>query len=43
MTPAAAEAGLTVEVELLDVTDREAAARLIGGLYLYALVNNAAT
>lgn len=38
---AAADAGVTVEAELLDVTDAEACAALLKDLELYGLVNNA--
>lgn len=38
---AAAEAGVTVETEILDVTDQAAAERLVPGLGLWGLVNNA--
>jgi NAD(P)-dependent dehydrogenase (short-subunit alcohol dehydrogenase family) len=38
---AAAEAGVEVEVERLDVTDADACAEVMAGLDLYGLVNNA--
>lgn len=38
---AAAEAGVTVESEILDVTDPDACAEIISRFELYALVNNA--
>lgn len=38
---AAADAGVTVETVLLDVTDAEACERVVSGLGLYGLVNNA--
>lgn len=41
LAKAAAEAGVEVEPVLLDVTDADACAAVVGGLDLYALVNNA--
>ena len=38
---AAAEAGVEVDTVILDVTDEAACARVLGGLQLYGLVNNA--
>src|SRR5439155_16299310 len=41
VTRAASEAGLEVDTVLLDVTDADACARVLSGLQLYGLVNNA--
>lgn len=41
MQKAAAEAGVTVETAILDVTDAEACADVMGRFELYGLVNNA--
>ncbi|MBV9933302.1 MAG: SDR family NAD(P)-dependent oxidoreductase, partial [Actinobacteria bacterium] len=41
LAKAAAEAGVEVEPMLLDVTDADRCAEVVGGLDVYALVNNA--